>query len=157
MGENMKIYTDASFDDKRKTGGWGLIKEHNNILGKPISNFGKFESVNEAELFAIYTACILAGGSPCEIITDSQTALSYIKREIKDKPRTHEQYINHKHCEYWAVKNRKRGIQVEKIKGHRNIMHPHYMGNRSADLEAEEGRANYYANTLRIVDRMYER
>lgn len=145
MGENMKIYTDASFDDKKKVGGWGLIKEHNNILGKPICNFGNFESINEAELFAIYIACVLAGGSECEIITDSQTALSYIKREIKDKPRTKEQFIRHKRCEFLACKIRKfPNITFTKQKAHQNFYQRKSLGNKMADDSARYGLAKYY-------------
>lgn len=141
----MKIYTDASFDDKRKVGGWGLIKEYNNILGKPISNFGKFESVNEVELFAIYEACILSGGKPCEIITDSQSAISYIKGEIKDKPRTHEQYIRHKHCEFLAYKIRKyTNCTFTKQKAHRKDFKRSSAGNNLADDIARYGLAKYY-------------
>lgn len=153
----MRTYSDSSFDDKRKIAGIGVVVYDDGGKKHTHNCSIKARTNNEAELYAIYWASIWNENRGV-IYTDSQTAISYIKGEIKDKPRTHEQYINHKHCEYWAVKIRKRGIQVEKIKGHRNIMHPHYMGNRSADLEAEEGRANYYANTLKLnYDKLQER
>lgn len=146
----MKIYTDASFDEKRKVGGWGLIKENNGNLGKPISNFDKFESINEAELFAIYEACILAGGSKCEIITDSQSALSYIHNNVKDKPRTKEQYIRHKRCEFWAYKIRKfTNCTFTKTKGHTNYYQRKSIGNRMADDSARYGLAKYYESLSR--------
>lgn len=141
----MKIFVDASYDDKRKIGGWGLIKEHNNQWGKPKSNFDSFESVNEVELFAIYEACILAGGSPCEIITDSQSALAYINKEIKDKPRTHEQLIRHKRCEFLACKIRKfTNCTFTKQKAHLKNYKRESLGNRMADLYAKDGLAKFY-------------
>lgn len=141
----MRIFTDASFDDKRKVGGWGLIKEHNNQWGKPISNYDRFESVNEVELYAIYKACELSGGSPCEIITDSQSALSYINGWVKDKPRTQEQYIRHKHCEFWACKIRKyKNCTFSKTKGHTKNYRREGLGNRMADLSARDGLAKFY-------------
>ena len=140
----MKIYTDASYDDKKGIAGMGIVvcKGQNRIT---ISNWGNFKSINEAELFAIYQGCILSGGEPCEIITDSQTALEYIERDIKDKPRTKEQYIRHKHCEFWAYKIRKfKNITFAKIKGHQHNFQTQSMGNRLADVLANEGRAKFY-------------
>lgn len=153
----MRTYSDSSFDEKRKIAGIGVVVYDDGDKKHPHNCSIKARTNNEAELYAIYWASIWNENRGI-VYTDSQTAISYIKNEIKDKPRTHEQYINHMHCVYWATLIRKRGIQVEKIKGHRNIFHPHYMGNRSADLEAQEGRAKYYANTLRIVnDKLQER
>jgi ribonuclease HI len=148
----MRIFVDGSYDDKRKVGGWGLIKEHHGHFGKPISNYGKFDSINETELFAIYEACILSGGAECEIITDSQTALSYIKGEIKDKPRTHEQYIRHKHCEFWACKIRKfTNCTFTKQKAHQSHYQRKSLGNRMADLSAKDGLAKFYEHTLNTL------
>lgn len=141
----MIFYTDASFDEKLKIAGWGVQKEHNGIKGKPISNFDKFESINEAELYAIYIACILAGGSQAEIITDSQSALSYIHNNVKDKPRTKEQFIRHKRCEFLACKIRKfKNCTFSKVKAHTNYFQRKSISNRMVDLSAREGRAKYY-------------
>ena len=141
----MRIFVDASYDEKHKIGSWGLIKEHENMWSKPISNFAAFKSINEAELFAIYEACILAGGKPCEIVTDSQTALSYIQGTIKDKPRTQEQYIRHKQCEYWAYQIRRfSNLTFTKQKAHLNNYQRQSLGNRMADLAARDGMAKFY-------------
>ena len=107
------------------------------------SNWIKAHSNNEGELFAIHLASILTEGKG-EIYTDSQVAISYIKGEIKDKPRTKEQYIRHKHCEFWAYQIRRRGIMPEKIKAHQKVYQTHSIGNRLADLLANEGRAKFY-------------
>ena len=153
----MRTYSDASFDEIRGIAGIGVVVYDDGEKKHPYNCHIKARTINEAELYAIYWATIWNNNEGV-IYTDSQSAISYILGEIKDKPRTHQQYINHKHCEYWACLIRKRGIRVEKIKGHRNILHPHYIGNRSADLEAQEGRAKYYVNTLKLnYDRLQER
>lgn len=141
----MIFYTDASYDEKRKIAGWGVVKEHHGNLGKPISNFGEFESINEAELFAIYQACILAGGSQAEIVTDSQSALSYIQKTVKDKERTKEQHIRHKRCEFWAYKIRKfKNCTFSKQKAHTGYYQTRSIGNEIADSSARFGRAKFY-------------
>lgn len=138
----MKAYCDASFDDKKGIAGIGVVIE-NGSKRRVVSNWIKARSNNEAELFAIHLASILTEGKG-EIYTDSQTAISYINGEIKDKPRTREQYIRHKFCEFWAYQIRKCGITVEKIKAHQHKFQTHSMGNRMADLLANEGRAKFY-------------
>ena len=138
----MKAYCDSSFDEKRKIAGIGIVIE-NGQKRKITSTWIKAQSNNEAELFAIHLASILTEGKG-EIYTDSQTAISYIKGEIKDKPRTKEQYLRHKHCEYWAYQIRKRGILPQKIKAHQKYHQTHSIGNRMADLLANEGRAKFY-------------
>ena len=60
------------------------------------------------------------------------------------KARTKEQFINHKCCEYWAYKIRKQNVILEKIKAHQKVFQLHPMGNRMADLLANEGRAKFY-------------
>ena len=140
----MKIYTDASYDEKKQIAGIGILvcKGSRRDL---VSNWCEAKSINEAELKAIYTACVLAGGEECEIITDSQTALQYIQSGVKDKPRTQEQYIRHKHCELMAYKIRKfPNITFSKIKGHQNNYQSQSMGNRISDILASEGRAKFY-------------
>lgn len=141
----MRIYTDASYDEKRKIAGIGILvcKGERRDL---ISNWCEAKSINEAELKAIYLACVLSGGEPCEIVTDSQTALQYIHEGVKDKPRTKEQYIRHKHCEFVAKKIKKfKNITFTKIKGHQKNFQVKSMGNRLADVLASEGRAKYYS------------
>lgn len=138
----MKAYCDSSYDEKRGIAGIGIVID-NGSKRRVVSNWIKAQSNNEAELFAIHLASILTEGKG-EIYTDSQVAISYIKGEIKDKPRTKEQYIRHKHCEFWAYQIRKRGIMPEKIKAHQNKFQTHSIGNRMADLLANEGRAKFY-------------
>lgn len=138
----IKAYCDSSFDEKRGIAGIGIVIE-NGSKRRVVSNWIKVKSNNEAELAAIHIASILTEGQGV-IYTDSQTALSYIEGSIKDKPRTTEQYIRHKHCEYYAYQIRNRGIKVEKIKAHQNVYQTHSLGNRLADLLANEGRAKFY-------------
>ena len=140
----MRIYTDASYDEKRKIAGIGILvcKGERRDL---ISNWCDALSINEAELKAIEIACILSGGEPCEVVTDSQTALQYIQEGVKDKPRSKEQYLRHKHCEFVACKVKKwKNVTFKKIKGHQNNFQKQSMGNRLADVLASEGRAKYY-------------
>lgn len=139
---SIKAYCDSSFDEKRGIAGIGVVIEDGEKR-RVVSNWIKAQSNNEAELFAIHLASILTEGEG-KIYTDSQTAISYIKGEIKDKPRTQEQYIRHKHCEFWAYQIRKRGITPEKIKAHQHYYQTHCIGNRLADLLAQEGRAKFY-------------
>lgn len=138
----MKIYTDASIDERNQIAGIGIIIQ-NGQHRKIYSTWIKARTINEAELFAIHLALILSEGQGT-IYTDSQTAISYIKNEIKDKPRSMQQYINHKHCEYWAKQIRNRCVCPEKIKGHQKNFQVHSFGNRMADILAGEGRAKYY-------------
>lgn len=140
----MIIHTDASYDEKRGIAGIGILVSKG-ARRDLISNWCEAKSVNEAELKAIYLACVLSGGEPCEIVTDSQTALQYIEHGVKDKPRTQEQYIRHKHCEFMAYKIRKfKNITFAKIKGHQKNFQTQSMGNRLADVLANEGRAKFY-------------
>ena len=138
----IKAYCDSSFDEKRGIAGIGIVID-NGSKRRVVSNWIKAQSNNEGELFAIHLASILTEGKGV-IYTDSQVAINYIKGEIKDKPRTREQFIRHKHCEFWAYQIRQRGIIPEKIKAHRKVYQTHSMGNRLADLLANEGRAKFY-------------
>lgn len=140
----MKTYCDSSFDAAAKVAGIGITVVDGQKR-RTYSTWIKARTNNEAELFAIHLAAILNEGQGI-IYTDSQCALSYIERQVKDKPRSREQYINHKHCEFWAAQIRRRGVQAEKIKAHQKIYELHSMGNRMADLLANEGRAKFYAN-----------
>ena len=138
----MKSYCDSSYDEKRGIAGIGVVIEDGSKR-RVVSTWIEAHSNNEGELFAIHLASILTEGKG-EIYTDSQVAISYIKDEIKDKPRTKDQFIRHKHCEYWAYQIRKRGIIPQKIKAHQHNFQTHSMGNRMADLLASEGRAKFY-------------
>ena len=138
----MKAYCDSSFDEKKGIAGIGIVIE-NGTKRRLISNWIKARSNNEAELYAIYLAGILTENNGI-IYTDSQTAIEYITHDIKEKPRTKEQYLRHKHCEYWALKIRKQNVQIEKIKAHQKVFQTHSLGNRFADLAANEGRAKFY-------------
>ena len=138
----LTAYVDSSYVEKRKVAGLGiLIKD--GLKERIYSTYVLAESNNEGELFAIYLAGILTEQKGV-IYTDSQTAISYIKREIKDKPRDKEQYIRHKRCELMSYKIRKLGIDIDKIKGHRHVYQSHAMGNNLADMLAKAGRAKFY-------------
>lgn len=139
----MKVYCDSSFDDRRGIAGIGVTIVDGEKR-RTYSSWIRARSNNEGELFAIHLASILSEGRGI-IYTDSQCALTYISGLVQDKPRTREQYLNHKHCEYWAKQIRRRGVSAEKIKAHQKTFQVHSIGNRMADLLANEGRAKYYA------------
>lgn len=135
----MIAYTDSSFDESKGIAGIGILLK-DGVKERMYSNWIKCRTNNEAELFAIHIASILTEGKGV-IYTDSQAAISYIKDEVKDKPRTTEQYINHKHCLFYAYQIRRTGITIEKIKAHQNKFEVHQLGNNLADLLARTGRA----------------
>lgn len=142
--KKLVIYTDASFDNKRNIGGCGIVICRGEKR-RTISNWGNFYSINEAELFAIYQGSVLSGGEPATIITDSQTALEYIKNNIKDKPRTREQFLRHKRCQFWAYKIRKfKNCTFEKVKAHQKYHQRKNIANNMADLMAKDGLAKFY-------------
>ena len=62
----MEIWTDASFDQKRKVAGWGVVIKEG-MKERTYSNWLPTDNVNLAEIFAIHTACVLAGGKQCSI------------------------------------------------------------------------------------------
>lgn len=140
----MEIWTDASFDQKRKVAGWGVVikdgqKERN------YSNWIPVENINLAEMFAIHTACVLSGGKECTIYTDSQTALAYINGNVRDdKPRTKEQYYNHQRMKFWAYKIRKFNTNIEKVKAHQKNMHLPSLFNNESDINAKKGLGKFY-------------
>ena len=138
----MRIYTDASFDIKGHIAGIGIVIK-DGLKERTHSNWVKARTVNSAELIAIYIGGILSEQRG-NVYTDSQTAISYIKNDIKEKPRNKEQYLNHLECKYWACKIRKLGVDVEKIKAHERTFQTHSIGNRMADLMANNGRAKFY-------------
>ena len=147
----MRIYTDASYSEKYGIAGIGILvcKGERKDL---ISNWVKVKSINEAELRAIEIACILSGGEPCEIITDSQIAIQYATKGIADKPRTLEQHIRHKRCEFWACKIRKwKNISFTKVKAHTGHWQPVSIGNNIADSLSKLGVSKYLKNNPRSV------
>lgn len=142
-------YTDATIDAKG-VAGIGIVII-NGSKRKEYALFTKCRTINAAEIFAIHLASILTHGQAL-IYTDSQTALSYIKGEIKDKPRTREQYLNHLECKYWAYQVKKnKGIRVEKVKAHTNRRNLHAGNNKLADTLAMLGQLKYYENARAVV------
>lgn len=148
----MKIYTDSSFDEKRKLAGWGVVI----IDGQKrrvFSNWTKAPDNNFGEMHAIYMAAVISGGKEATLYTDSQTALDYIEGrrgaeyESKHKKEwTHSQYIRHKQMQLMAYKIKRANprLAFDKIKGHQRDYKLHALGNNLADLMAKEGRAKYY-------------
>lgn len=147
----MKIYCDASFNEKSQTAGIGLYVV-DGVKRKVISNWVKCRIVNEAELFAIYVGAILSGGKPCTLYSDSMNALSYIRGERgmeyekkKKNVWTREQYFNHKKMRVLAyqIKRVNPNISFEWIKGHRNVLQRESIANNMADLLAKNGISDY--------------
>lgn len=90
----MEIFCDSSYDSKRHIAGWGLVVKDGQ-KERTYSGWIPAENNNIGEIFAIHTACVLMGGKKGTIYTDSQLSVAYINNEVKDKPRTREQYFNH--------------------------------------------------------------
>jgi ribonuclease HI len=145
----IKVYTDASYDNNKKVGGIGICIQ-DGVKQRTISTWTPAEDNNYSELFAIYIAAILINGKKGEIYTDSQTAIGYIRGEVKEKPRTFEQYAKHQRMKLLAYKIRGllNGISVIKTKGHTKNYQLEAVGNELADILARQGRAKYY-NTRR--------
>lgn len=139
----MDIFVDSSFDEKRKVAGIGLYIK-NGVKERCISNWIPVDNNNHAELFAIYIASILMNGKQGTIYTDSQNALAYINDQVKDKPRTREQYIRHMKMKVLAYKVRKLGCDIQKTKAHERKFQRNSLGNNMADLLAKNGRAKFY-------------
>lgn len=143
----MKIFTDASLDEKRKIAGVGvyILKGASN---RTISHWIETDNINFAELWAIYQASILGFGKDCTIYTDSQVALTYINgNENVEKIRTKEQYIRHKQMQLLAHKIRRLKPRVEWTKGHLKYFQENSIGNQIADNLSRQARAKYYALT----------
>ena len=142
-------FVDANID-KKGVAGIGIVII-NGSKRKEYALFTKCRTINAAEIFAIHLASILTHGQAL-VYTDSQTALSYIKGEIKDKPRTREQYLNHLECKYWAYQVKKnKGVRVEKVKAHTNRRNLHAGNNKLADTLAMLGQLKYYENARAVV------
>ena len=140
----MEIFTDCSYDAKRKIAGIGiLIKD--GVKQKTISNWIPAPDNNFGEIWAVYLAGILMGGKEGTIYTDSQTALAYINNKVTEKPRTHEQYVRHQQMKLMGYKIRKLGIKAEWVKGHVHNFQKDAISNSLADLLAKQGRSKFYS------------
>lgn len=109
----MKIFTDASFDEKRQIAGIGIYMMRG-ASNRTISHWIRTDNVNYAELWAIYQASILGLGKDCTIYTDSMTAIQYINgAENTEKPRTQAQYIRMRQMQVLAYKIRRLKPHIE--------------------------------------------
>lgn len=140
----MKIFVDASLDSAKCVAGVGIYIMRG-ASNRTISQWYKTNDVNEAELWGIYQAAILGHGKDCTIYTDSKTALAYVQQEVKDKPRTQEQYFRHKKMEWLACQIRRLKPRVCWLKGHCKYFQELPIGNNVADMMAKLGRAKFYA------------
>lgn len=143
----MKIFTDASLDEKRGIAGIGIyiVKGASN---RTISHWIETDNINYAELWAIYQASILGFGKDCTIYTDSVVAMQYINgEEAKDKQRTKEQYIRHKQMQLLAYKVRRLHPNIIWTKGHRKYFQENAIGNQIADNLSKQGRVKFYSLT----------
>lgn len=136
----IEAYTDATID-KRGIAGIGIVIIDNDKR-KEYALFTKCRTINGAELQAIHLANILTHGQ-AKIYTDSQVAIFYINNQIKEKPRTHEQYLNHLECKYWAYQIRKSRIEVNKVKAHTGHHNEQAGNNKLADTLAMLGSLKY--------------
>ena len=139
----MKIFVDASLDEKKNVAGIGIYVVRG-ASHRAISQWFRTDDVNEAELWGIYQASILGHGKDCTIYTDSQTALSYVQKTVKDKPRTVEQFFRHKRMEWLACQVRRLNPKVEWIRGHCKYFQELPIGNNVADMMAKDGRRKFY-------------
>ena len=145
MGVNMsiEIFCDSSFDNKRKVAGWGVFIKDGEKQ-RMYSGWLPVDNNNLGEIFAIHTACVLLGGRQGIIYTDSQTSMMYINNQVREKPRTQAQYINHMTMKYWAYKIRKFGLEIKKVQAHQKNFNLINLNNNMADLCAKTGLSRYY-------------
>lgn len=129
-------FTDANID-KKGIAGIGIVIIENGKR-KEYALFTKCRTINAAEIFAIHLANILTHGQ-ATIYTDSLTAIAHINNEIKDKPRTRQQYLNYLECKYWAYQIRKSPVKVLKVKAHTNHRNELAANNKLADTLAMLG------------------
>lgn len=142
----MKIFVDASLDEKKCVAGVGIYIMRG-ASNRTISQWYKTNDVNEAELWGIYQAAILGHGKDCTIYTDSKTALAYVQQEVKDKPRTFEQHLRHKRMELLAYKVRRLNPKICWVKGHCKYFQELPIGNQISDVLSKQGREKYYRLT----------
>lgn len=138
------IYTDASYDDKRHICGMGIVIQEG-VKQRTISNWCIADSVHYGEMFAIYMAAVLANGKKdVTIYTDSAAALAYINEDVKERPRTTQQYYLHQSMKVLAHKINQLGANVQKVKSHCNNFKQKSIGNSLADILAKQGRSKAY-------------
>ena len=142
----VKVFTDASYDDKRGVCGIGIVIQ-DGVKQRTISNWCVADSVHYGEMFAIYMAAVLTNGKNATIYTDSAVALAYINGEVKEeRQRNTSQYYLHQQMKVLAYKINKLDVNVEKVKAHANNFKKKSIGNSLADVLAKQGRSKYYAN-----------
>lgn len=154
------VYTDASFSEKEKKAGLGVIVQ-NGSKRSLYSNWTSAKTSNEGELKAIWFACQICLGKEIEIITDSQSALTFLAgEENPDKPRTCEAWENFQRCRFWAAKIKYdcklAGTKVtfSKVKAHqKSISSESICNNRLADDLAKEGLGKFFKNSSKTLDR----
>lgn len=140
----MRIFTDSSFDETKGICGIGLYIEPDNSKPFTLSHYIKSDDNNYGEMHAVYIASILGHGKDCTIYTDSQCAISYIKNQVKEKPRSKEQYERHQRLRLIGYKIRKLNPKVEWCKGHHKVFQHIAIGNQIADSLSKLGRAKFY-------------
>lgn len=139
----MEIYCDCSFDEKRKIAGIGLLVKEG-ARQNAISHWIPAPNNNYGELWAIYQASILMHGKHGTIYTDSQTALLYLHDQVKDKPRTREQWENHQRMRLLGYQIRRLNPNVQWVKGHVHTFGKNAVDNSIADILAKQGRSKFY-------------
>ncbi|MEE0060522.1 MAG: RNase H family protein [Acutalibacteraceae bacterium] len=150
----LKAWVDSSFDEKLKIAGIGVVLQ-DGYNQQVISNWIPCETNNYGELFAVFLATILTEGKAV-IYTDSQCAIGYLNKWVKDKPRTEQQYFNHQRMRLLAYKIRMYNPEVQKIKAHTGQMKYLEVGNAMADLASKQGRTKYYLKLNNINRRNFE-
>ena len=156
----IQVYTDASYSEKDKIAGVGVVvqKGTKRVL---YSNYFSAKTSNEGELKAIWFACQICLGKEIELHTDSQSALTFLAgEENPDRPRSREAWENFQTCRFWAKKihydARLAGTKVTffKVKAHqKNYSSEPICNNRLADDLAREGLGKFYKNRTISLDR----
>lgn len=130
----IKAYVDCSYKDG--IAGYSVYMKEG-AKERFFSNCIKTDNNNYGELWAIYQAAIFCACHDAVIYTDSQTALAYINKTVKEKQRTPEQYIRHQQMIVLAYKINRLGVRVEHIKGHQRKEYDHnladYLAHRALD------------------------
>lgn len=138
----VKVFTDASYDDKRGVCGIGIVIQ-DGVKQRTISNWISATNVHYGELFAIYMAAVLTNGKNATIYTDSAVAIAYLNNEVKERPRTTEQYYKHQEMKVLAYKVNKLDVKVEKVKAHANNFKQDSLSNSLADVLSKMGRSKF--------------
>ena len=139
----VKVFTDASYDDKRGVCGIGIVIQ-DGVKQRTISNWVYATNVHYGEMFAIYMAAVLCNGKDATIYTDSAVAIAYLNNEVKERPRTTQQYYKHQEMRVLAYKINKLDAKVDKVKAHCNNFKQAALSNSLADILSKMGRSKYY-------------